>query len=763
VIAVLPLLFLLAAPPEATTPRIVDVRAEGSAELQAVAEELVGQLAKPKRLVAFVRQAEALAGVGALDLELEPLPEERGVSPRVVVVVHMAPEATHIGSVGVVVDGKPLEDEAGWRLLRRIDADQGLESGAGRRQHPWLLGLDRQALVRWYQERGYASVRVEVKVESTHGLTRVVWQVTRGPQSLVAAVGTEGVPGPLRVAAQGVLNTEVGEPPAASVLASDERALSQLLCQAGHPRAQVLAQAIVGPPEPDGHLPVTVKFVVRPGPPVVTGPVQVAGRYVPRFILEALPLQEGDPFCPDALAEAQRKLRGFLQDTGVPDPRIVVEARTWLTPTGRRVQAVTFDIRQMADARVERIWFAGNEVTRPSIMRQLLAVAEGDLYRQTAVDESVQAMRRSGLFQRVDVDVVEGDSPEHVSLRFRVQERKVFQVDVVARSLSLFNMDLTALPDDMRDVEHGHAFRGGGQRLDLLGDTSGLGFRWRDDFLSRLLVARGALVLFKASNDAYDERWLNAEGGIGLKGVEGRLVGVVFGQAEWTTSEQAAAAGVPVLEGDAVTLAAGFDGRLDLTRRDDERIQFLGLEASTVVRAGTSVAGEALRWIDDTTRIRLHLPLWQNRRRQHGVLRLTARNRGVFGGKGALQGHQRLFATARGYANSSIGVTFPVAATEDAAATTVLLGGLHAIDGSVELRIPLPVGRRNAVAPFFDAAAVADEVRPLFEVADARTSAGLVLTFSLFDERIEGSVWGAWPLHEGAKAEYVGGNFGGSF
>ncbi|MEZ4465600.1 MAG: hypothetical protein R3F43_14275 [bacterium] len=94
---------------------------------------------------------------------------------------------------------------------------------------------------------------------------------------------------------------------------------------------------------------------------------------------------------------------------------------------------------------------------------------------------------------------------------------------------------------------------------------------------------------------------------------------------------------------------------------------------------------------------------------------------------------------------------------------TILLGGLHAVDGTAEIRIPLPFGRRNALAPFFDAARVSDDVRSLLRLDEVKTSVGLTVNFSLFDERIEGTVWGAWPLDEDADAEYVGGSFGGSF
>ncbi|MCB9549750.1 MAG: BamA/TamA family outer membrane protein [Myxococcales bacterium] len=741
-------------------PQIIGVRLVGEATegLPALLDELLGQRDGEKTFVAWVRRAEEVAGVGTLDVLSQAVDATRDARARVVVLHDPTPR--RVSNVAFVIDGAAMDAEAAWRLWRRIDADEGLESQAGRRHHPYLVGVDRRAIQAWYQDQGFREAGVTVDVKVDGGLVDVTWQVQRGPRYLIETVDYSALPERFRGPAARATEARPGQPPSASRVRRDENAVRDVLCQAGFPRAEAHVAELVGPVSPEGGRPVTLRFIADVGPFVRTGPVQVAGRLVPRFLLQTLPLQEGQPFCPSQVEATRDILRDFLKDNGVPDPRIVVEARTWLKADGRRVQAVTFDIRQLADARVERIWFGGNLVTQPAILRQLLAIAEGDLYRQTAVDASVQAMRRSGLFQKVDVDIIAGSAPDRVHLRFRVQERKVFRVDVSSRTLTLYNMDVGAWPGDMRDVEHGHAFRGGGQRLDLLGDTSNFGVKWRDDFLTRLLVARASAVRSTASNAAFEEQWINLDAGLGLKAAEGALIGVLFGQVEWTRSERDKSAGAVVLDGDTLTGAVGFDGRMDFTRRDDERIQYLGLELSTVVRAGTDLAGESVRWLDDTTRLRLHLPLWQTRRRQHWVLRLTARNRGVFAATadGSLQGHQRLFPSARGYSGSSIGVEFPGAEGD-----AVLLGGLHAVDGSAEIRIPLPFGRRNAIAPFVDAAAVSDDVKALFQLEDVKTSAGLAVTFSLFDERIEGSVWGAWPLDPDADAEYVGGSFGGSF
>ena len=125
---------------------------------------------------------------------------------------------------------------------------------------------------------------------------------------------------------------------------------------------------------------------------------------------------------------------------------------------------------------------------------------------------------------------------------------------------------------------------------------------------------------------------------------------------------------------------------------------------------------------------------------------------------GRLQAHQRLFPSARGYSSKSIGVTFDLGD-----GGTLELGGLHAVDGAIELRIPLPFGRRNALSPFAELAGVSDQRSDVLD--DLYPTAGLAFAFSFFSERLEGVVWGAWAFRDASEAghEYVGGALGGNF
>ncbi len=744
----------------AAAPRVLDARFEGApAAVDEAARQvlgpLVGQPVSPAALADAVRAVGSLDGVGGVSVE------ERARPPGVALVFRHDRQPRRVGEVGYVLDGEALVEAQSWRLHRRIDAAVGLHHGAGERYHPYLLERDRALIERWYRDRGYRDAQVEHTAQLGEDLAAVRWQIGRGPRYRVERVEVVGVPPGFAVAPPA---TEVGEPLSAAGVERDRRVIEAALCRAGRPRGAVtVEETLLGAGEGveadgDPAQRVAVRFVAEPGPPVVVGRVQIVGRWVPWPIQQALPLVEGEPYCPATVDAARRQVADFLRDRGVPDPQIGVHTLTFLRPDGRRETSVTFDIRRLADARVERIWFSGNQVTREDVLRQLTAIAEGDLYRQAAVDASVQAMRRSGLFRRVSARVIEGSRADRVFLTFDLVEREALGFDVTNARLIVRNTDVTAWPEDFDAFEQGRAFRGAGQRVDLTGQPDLQSVRWYDAFVSRHVIALASFARQTTGNDGFDAQRLTLTGGPGLKADEGAASVLVLGEVEWTRSTRKGGATVPVLDGDLYTASGGLEGRLDWTRRDDERIQYLGIEVGLEGRAGGAIDGGELAWADWLVRLRVHLPLW-SARGQHGVLRLTGRNRAVVtlaGEQASLPAHRRLFPAARGYGSTAVGLDFPL---PDESA--LRLGGLHASDASVELRIPMPFGRRNALSPFFDAASVADTPERLRD--DVFTSVGLALSFSLFRERLEGVLWGAYPLRDDASPTYVGGSLGGNF
>ena len=732
-------------------PRVVAVRVDGAPLVGAepILDALLGRPATAAEIVRALRDLEQVPDAGAFDVETQVTDGRASLR-----VIHTR-RVRHIGTIAVQVDGVMFDAQQSRGLLRRIDVRDAIGLTGGGRFHPYLLRADRDALNRWYVARGYRDVAVEMVIAERSGLVDVGWQVSRGDRYEYAEPRLTGWPRGGTAAARRALKMQAGAVATASDLTAQSRRLEAQLCANGYPRGAVTERVVIAAPV-DGVRRVMVEFVAVPGPRITTGAVQVAGRFVPQLLLATLPLKERGPYCPALEDAARDRLEEYLRDAGVPQPQITVHRRTRLQSDGQRVRAVTFDVRQLVAARVEQIWFVGNTITHARILRQLMAIEEGDGYRQSLVDESVQAMRRSGLFRRVSVDVIQGQRADRVALRFRVLERPPFRVDPVKRSVTLYNLDLGDWPDDSVDVSEGFAFRGAGQRLDLFGQTEALGFRWRHGFLSRYLQSTAGFLYSTAKTAAFEETWIAGDVGLGLKTASNSLSAMAIAELVWQRSAPIEGVDFDVLDGDALAGAIALQLGFDLTRRDDERIQYAGLEGRANVRFGTGLVGEPIRWVDDVIRLILHVPLWQTKRGQHWVLRFRARNRSVLSlGDASLPGHLRQRPTARGYAASAIGVAVP------GVESTELLGALHATDATIELRIPLPIGRRNGISPFLDAAAAADEANLLLD--DVRTAIGAAFSFSLFNERIEGVVWGAWPLEEDANSKLFGGSFGGGF
>lgn len=749
------LIGVAAAEPDA---RVVRVRLEGDPleGAEVLLDALLGRPASATEIVATLRALEDLPEAGAFDVAIEA--EDGRAALRVTHAAH----AVYVGDVAVQIDGEDLGLKRTREFLRRVDVRQAISLEGGRRFHPYLLRADREALRRWFVRRGYRDVQISGVTAARSDLIDVGWQVRRGDRYEYTQPRFVGLPRRSRKAALKALKIRAGAIASASDLTADQRRLEAVLCADGRPRAQVSGREVIGAPTAEGVRPVMVEFAVTPGPQIVTGAVQVAGRYVPQILLRTLPLKERGPYCQALEDEARARLEEYLRDTGVPNPQITVHRRTRLQPNGARVLAVTFDVRELVAARVEQIWFTGNQLTHARVLRQLTVIQEGDGYRQSLVDESVQAMRRSGLFRRVSVDVIEGRRADRVSLRFRLQERDPFRVDPVARSVTLYNLDLTGVPDDAEDVSQGFAFRGAGQRLDLYGKTESLGFRWRHGFLGRYLLSTAGFRYSTADTFAFEERWIAGDVGLGLKDATNSLSVMLLTELIWHESTRVEGVALDVLQGDSLAGALALQLAFDMTRRNDERIQYMGLEGRANVRFGTALAGEPIQWLDDVVRLTLHVPLWRTQRGQHFILRFGVRNRSVVSlGDADLPGHLRQRPAARGYASSGIGVLVRRPGTAALPEASELVGALHTADATVELRIPIPWGRRNGISPFLDAASAADDTQELAD--DVHYALGLALSFSFFNERIEGVVWGAWPLDEDAKSELVGGGFGGQF
>ena len=170
-----------------------------------------------------------------------------------------------------------------------------------------VLERDLRALTAFLATEGYAEGRVgppEVAYSEDRARVRIVVPVEEGPRLTIGSVRLAGVAAIAEPELRAALALPPGAPWSEYALDQGRRVLERRYARAGYLAARVEAASV----RRDGAM--DVVFTATEGPRTRVGRVLVRGltRTKPHVVLRELPLREGDPFDPDALVEAQRKL-----------------------------------------------------------------------------------------------------------------------------------------------------------------------------------------------------------------------------------------------------------------------------------------------------------------------------------------------------------------------------------------------------------------------------------------------------------------------
>jgi outer membrane protein assembly factor BamA len=742
------------------TPRVRAVRFGPSmgipkSQLRAAVGELRGQPASRDRLVQAVLALEAFEAIGGVDVKIS---EAR--TGYVDVRFTFDGRRRRVSNVSVTTRprGRPDRDES-WRLQRRIQALQNFALGEGRPFHPYFLRLDRDLVERYYLSRGHRDVRITVERQDESGLAGVVIRVRPGPAYTIANVDLAGTEIDRRkLLARLATQAGADSHPAPEPIEEDRARITKHFCKRGFADAKVSPRVEDLAPGGEDDIPedaVRVTFDVALGDLHVVDTFRLTGFKLPDDLTKDI--AAGKPYCPLTVANAERKVLAYLRDHGHPDataePVVRIQDARAARGSPRRV-ALTLKVASKGLVRVGQIWFDGHEVTEESVIRQLMEIEEGDLFRQSEIDDTVQNLLRSGLFKRVEVRSIEGARGER-HLYFALVEREVVSIDLIEQSLTLHNMDVTDFTTDMAVLSKLRAFRGRGQQLTFYAQPDWQGLAFVDRFVARYMLTQLAANRRTANfGEVVDSTWWDAELGVGVKAFRNRFSLVPLYRFEHADTNDVPEDGsIPLSAGAVVLSSVGGQLQVDVNTRDDERVPYLGLELDARYFYGLSQLGSEREFsrLDSTGAI--HLPLGTNSRKQHYVLRLAGQYQRLdMVNDEAPPPHLRLNPTIRGY--DRVVLVLPHGTGD------VEVGGLRAVAASVELRIPLPYARRHAIAPFFDGATISDADALL---DNPHTAAGAVYYFSFFGERLEGFVYGVFPFKDTPDREYIGVGVGGNF
>ncbi len=183
-----------------------------------------------------------------------------------------------------------------------------------------------------------------------------------------------------------------------------------------------------------------------------------------RTVRELIAANPGDWFSRTALAQSLMGVTRHYRDAGYA--HVDVQPETDLDME-RNVVHLSIAVQRRSLTHIERINIRGNTKTRDAVIRRELRVHEGDLYSQSALEQSRQFVQALGYFERVELSESDGSTDDTIVVNVEVAERPTGTFQIGAGFSSIEAFILTA------QVQQQNLF-GNGQSLNLQLQLSGL-------------------------------------------------------------------------------------------------------------------------------------------------------------------------------------------------------------------------------------------------------------------------------------------------
>jgi outer membrane protein insertion porin family len=293
---------------------------------------------------------------------------------------------------------------------------------------------DRRTLLDLYAKKGYYDATVTPNIiELPDNRVNVVFQCNDGIETLISRItflgNTHFSQGTLREIVSSreyawfrfLSGADVYDP---NRIEYDEYLLRQFYLHKGYADFQVTsANAELSPDRKSFYL----TFQMIEGPRYRVSSVTVASgiRTLSNDQLRGLvPISAGDWFDGDALEEGVDALSKRAQNLGYAFAQVNPVVKT--DPASRTI-SIALNVVEGPHVYIQRIDIVGNTRTEDKVIRRELALAEGDGYNQSKVDQSTTNIKNLGFFKDEKLTTQPGSTPQQVILQAKVTEQATGQ------------------------------------------------------------------------------------------------------------------------------------------------------------------------------------------------------------------------------------------------------------------------------------------------------------------------------------------------
>jgi len=254
--------------------------------------------------------------------------------------------------------------------------------------------------------------------------------------------------------------------------------------------------------------------------------------FSPEQLRGLVELRPGDVFSDDLLRKSLQAVRDAYSVMGYIDVSIThYVLRSGVGPT---VDLVV-EINEGERYRVGEVMIKGNFITRDKVIRRELRMSPGRLFDGTEIDKAKERLRSTQLFGETKITVQDprDDMPEFRDVLVEIKEKQTGSINfgvAVGSDSGLFgeislkqdNFDVTDMPDSFAELINGHAFRGAGQKFNMVVRPGTELFQYSISLAEPHLFdtaysGRVGAVFQERAYDQYEERRYGANLGIGRK------------------------------------------------------------------------------------------------------------------------------------------------------------------------------------------------------------------------------------------------------
>ncbi len=393
--------------------------------------------------------------------------------------------------VTVLLQGRPVVEEviiegAEQIPLSRVRRDLKVKPGDVVDEE--RIEVDRQKILELYNDRNYADVDVQYKIQDIPGQNRarLIFAITEGPKLIVKKIVFIGNDSVLDRDLRKVMKTKPLdlltffnksgrlEP---SQVEEDRAAIQSLYQNRGFADVNV-SEIETRPLAGEG---VELVVTISEGTEYRVNQVSIKGvNIVPEGeVLGQLKMNAGQLFTPKGMGDDLKAIRDFYGSRGYVDMTAVPE----VLPAGPGAVNLTYSIDEGVQSYINLVNIQGNTRTQDRVIRRELAVKPGEVYDTTLVDISKKRLENLNYFERVETQPTDTVVPGRKDLNVIVEEKRTGSFNFGAGFSTIDSLiGFAEIQQSNFDVTNWPNFTGGGQRFRIRAQYGLL----RQDFVASL-------------------------------------------------------------------------------------------------------------------------------------------------------------------------------------------------------------------------------------------------------------------------------------